>query len=412
MTSLLKQISLPAEGLWAFRRGLALLCLYDALERLTHASFFYSDLGLFPRNAYYLDPNHLSGFNLYLLSGQPLFVVSLLVLTGGVAGFQLFGRSTPWRRGLLWLLVCSIQFRFSGLMDSSDDLLRLMLFWDIFLPESEAGSQSDCVSWATIGLQIQLCAALLGIARHQSERQWALAAQWGGTQWAEALPGFSRIEVFAYLLLAIAVWWGKPREVVVILALPILVFRATVMHPLFPLTLVVGLLPLIRWRRRSTGTTAPKVRGENNGLWLPPQQATLGVLVGNLMRAPVFWFGLLSFSQGFGFSGDWDRVYPLAAPATLQLAVRSSAEPRPLFQLGTSDGRRKRLLSDALARNLGLATSLSAAVQRKRGATGISADTWVKIDLNRPDFRLGFQTIRMVTPTTTQPVLEPGAKGQ
>ena len=297
----------------------------------------------------------------------------------------------------------SIQFRFPGLMDSSDELLRLMLFWDIFLPKSDSSSRFDCVSWATIGLQVQVCAALLGIARHQFERPWALSAQWGGTRWAELWPGFSSIEVLVYIILAVAIWFVKTREIAIGLALPILFWRATAMHPVFPLTLAVGLMPFVRWRSWKAGPSLDS-RAKVNTLCPPSQRTSLGGFVKSLLREPVLWVGLFSFFQGYGFREDWDRVYPLAERETLQLTVRSSSEPRPLFQLESTDGRRLRLLSDALCENLDLTTPLGAAVARKNGMTG--ADVWVKIDYNRADFRLGLPTIRMVTPNSTQQVIK------
>jgi hypothetical protein len=222
---------LSARSLLVFRRTLAALCLLDSLSRLATASLYLSDLGLLPRYRAQLLLLGGDRWSLYMLSGRPAVMLIGLAITCGLALWGL-RRSLPRpARLLLWALVSSVQVRNPLICDSSDELLRLMLFWDIFLPD-QPGSHS-CLpdgairNTATIGFQLQM-AVVLG----------CLAAAPAG-----AHPGpLSLPQRCAWALGAVLLWW-RPLRKPALLALGVAgALLAVKAGPIFPLTLAVGLL--------------------------------------------------------------------------------------------------------------------------------------------------------------------------
>ena len=178
MNKLLQLISLPSEGLGWMRRALGFWCLVDCLWRLPDAAFFLSDLGVLARSHYFASLKGTYAFRFYLVSGQPWVVYVLLLLTAGLGLLNMLGRGRRLTRVLLWVLMLSLQNRNPALTDASDDLVRLLLFWDMLLPEADADAPRDLVTPATVGLQVQLTACLFFRGR-------ALVAEpfWQSVQW-------------------------------------------------------------------------------------------------------------------------------------------------------------------------------------------------------------------------------------
>lgn len=393
MNRVLAAIALPGEGLALFRRGLAVLCLTDAAQRLTQSSFLYSDLGVLPRSALLtLFPN--SGFwSLYMISGHPWFVASLLVLTLILAARQALGRGSFWSRVALWALTLSVQHRNPSVNDAADDLLRLMLLWDIFLPEA---AEEDTVSLATVGLQWQLTLASLATGL-TSQRQWMLAAQWGQAAEAARLPWLGHVALLAIPSL----WWSGCRRVLLPLLGGALAVQALLMDAAFPITLACGLLCL--WRP----SRLPRPHVVAARRWAAPAAWAAACLMALAWTAtPEKIPGpLVLASEVVGLGQHWRRMYPLAESRRAEVLLRIEGYAQPVFTLDLSSGRRLRLLSQALLVDNRLAVPLAQSFA-ERASTPRAVAVWLKTSWLDPRLSLPRQEVRQLEAVHARPGAE------
>ena len=386
MKGLLENLALPSEGLSLFRRALGALCLADALQRCTQATLLYSDLGVLPRSYVYALFDTEYSWSVYLLSGQPLFAIALLLLTALLGGAQMLGRERRASRVALWILILSVQNRHPGLLDSADDLLRLLLFWDMLLPNRLEPGQ-DVVSLSTMGLQLQLSVTLLATAWQANPERWLLAAQWGEATPAARFPWLGLVPAVALP----AIWWRKSRPVLVLPAALALLLQGLVLHPALPLTVLAGLLCLaapLRGRPvalRQVGVLAQSPR--------PRLSLALGGLL--CLAGPAWWLWpglrvqppLAALGGVLGLHQDWSRAYPLASTSRAELILRAVGYPQPLYKLGKDQGRRLRLMSQTLLTDLRLARPLSLSFA-ERAELSRPVNVWLRVDTLAPDMTL------------------------
>lgn len=125
--------AIDPRGLAALRIGLALLLLCDLALRTRDLRGLYTDEGVLPR---WLLEDHLRPtlVPLHLLCGEPAFQA---VLFGVAAAFAvLLGLGCYTRLATIgsWALLLSLHSRIALFIQFGDDVLRLLLFWGMFLP--------------------------------------------------------------------------------------------------------------------------------------------------------------------------------------------------------------------------------------------------------------------------------------
>jgi len=288
-------------------------------------------------------------------------------------------------------LILSVQNRHPGLLDSAEDLLRMMLFWDIFLPESSSEEASDWVTPATVGLQIQLSLMLFFTAFAVSPESFSLASQWGGGLHSEDISNFYLLEKVVLWALILAVWWRPARLGLLLLALPVLVARGVLFHPVFPLTLALSLGCLARPPRRG-------VRLKVDGFWGQPGASrpvflflaivVLGSIGLNVVTQPTLRAPLVSLGQGFGLLQDWDRVYPTAEDRLVGLVASVPGSERPFWAVTRASTRRERLFAQRVAQNAGWAAYLPRALGSEFGEAASNPMVWLQAEDLSPDFVL------------------------
>jgi hypothetical protein len=116
------------------RIGIALIILSDLLIRGSDLSAHYTDAGLWPTNLIHNFGWKSGNWSLHELSGSYSWALTLFSLHFIFALFLLFGYKTKWATLLVWLLTISLHNRNLFVQQSGDDLLRLVLFWGLFLP--------------------------------------------------------------------------------------------------------------------------------------------------------------------------------------------------------------------------------------------------------------------------------------
>jgi hypothetical protein len=126
--------ALDLRSLSLMRIGIGLVLLVDLAIRSGDLSAHYTEQGILPVSLlfqYHWLPDY---FSIYLIGNSP-FLVSLLFI--GNAGCLLaltLGYRTSLFSILSWVFLVSLQNRNGLIQQGGDDLLRLLLFWGMFLP--------------------------------------------------------------------------------------------------------------------------------------------------------------------------------------------------------------------------------------------------------------------------------------
>lgn len=126
-------LSLDLRSLALFRVAISLLVLLDVINRSTNSFSHYASLGVWPDiEAIIAHDSH--AFSLNFINGNTTFQIIVFIVTGLISLSLLLGYKSRWSTCILWALVVSIQNRNVLLLNNGDDLLRVLLFWSMFLP--------------------------------------------------------------------------------------------------------------------------------------------------------------------------------------------------------------------------------------------------------------------------------------
>ena len=173
------------RSLAAFRVVLALLVLADLGMRATDFYAHYTDDGVLPRDQL-LEEGLLDNwdFSLNLINGEPFFQALLFGVGVGAALGMLVGYRTRLLTIVAWVILLSIQNRNPMVLNAGDTLLRLLLFWSMFLPLGAYWSVDRAlkaspprlamrfVSLATVGLFLQIAFMYWFTAILKSGDEW------------------------------------------------------------------------------------------------------------------------------------------------------------------------------------------------------------------------------------------------
>lgn len=131
--------SVDIRSLAVLRIGISLMVLIDLARRTWWIDLFYSDRGIVTASqaSELLGPGYWS---LYWFNGSAFFAQSLFLLTALSAIGLLAGYRTRWMNILCLVLVWSLQMRNPMLLTAGHILLRMMLFWMLFLPVASVWS--------------------------------------------------------------------------------------------------------------------------------------------------------------------------------------------------------------------------------------------------------------------------------
>src|SRR4030095_10626483 len=157
------------RSLALLRMGLALIVIGDLINRSFDLRAHYTDFGVLPRKDLIESASNFWHVSIHLINGSVL-VQSLLFLAAGVLAVALFfGYRTRLVVPALWFLTISLHSRNLMINQGGDHLLRLLLFWGMFLPlgavysfDSALNSSTRqkpirVVSAVTVALLLQAC---------------------------------------------------------------------------------------------------------------------------------------------------------------------------------------------------------------------------------------------------------------
>ncbi len=132
---------IDARSLAALRVCLGLLLLRDLCGRAQNLVGHYSDLGILPRDAV-LEKLLTAKWCvcLHLVSGAAEIQALLFLVAAGFAVCLVAGYRTRLATACSWYLLLSLHDRNPLILQGGDALLRMMLFWGMFLPLGERWS--------------------------------------------------------------------------------------------------------------------------------------------------------------------------------------------------------------------------------------------------------------------------------
>jgi len=164
------------RALALLRMATAAVVLLDLAIRSTDLEAHYANMGVLPLPALLDHVWTPYQFSLHAGSGLWQAQAVLFTLAAGLAGALLLGYHTRLATVGSWLLLVSLQNRNPLISQGGDDLLRMLLFWGIFLPWGRVWSRDarrlpaparlDYFSAATVAYIVQIallywCTALL-----------------------------------------------------------------------------------------------------------------------------------------------------------------------------------------------------------------------------------------------------------
>lgn len=181
--SFLTQIfTLDLRSLALLRVGVASVLIYDLLERWTDLEAHYTDFGILPREALW---KYFSSWNLtfHSMSGYWQIEAALFCIALVFGIMLLFGYKTRLATIVSWIFLISLQNRNPVICYGGDSVLRMMLFWGIFLPWGARfavdtvrfGLKSGANKIAhvgTVGYIVQICCIYIFTAVLKSGAEW------------------------------------------------------------------------------------------------------------------------------------------------------------------------------------------------------------------------------------------------
>ena len=260
-------LSLDATSLVAFRVGLATAVLLDLWERASELEIWLTDDGVLPCDVRRRYLRNTWFTTLHCVDGTSTGQAALLLLAAVCAATLLVGRCCRLTSALVWLLTTSLHARNPLALHGGDVLLRLLLFWSMFVPLG-APPQPPVATCGSAALVLQVVLMYACAAATKSGGAWwgecsavhdalqldLLVTPLGETLRRWAPPPLLCAATYATLL----VEWAAPlllvcpwrtaaaRGVAVAVLVPLhACFGLCLRLRLFPLVSVVALLPFV-----------------------------------------------------------------------------------------------------------------------------------------------------------------------
>lgn len=171
------------RSLALFRVVMAMVVLFDIMSRLSSVRVHYSAEGVLPRSLL-VDSFVRWRWSLNLINDMYPFQMVLFLFTALAAICMLLGYRTRMMTIVVWIMVTSIQVRNPLVLSGADTLLRVLMFWAMFLPLGARWSLDALVkgngpsrkiqflSFGTIALFLQIAFMYWFTATLKSDPEW------------------------------------------------------------------------------------------------------------------------------------------------------------------------------------------------------------------------------------------------
>jgi hypothetical protein len=180
LTKLRRLYQLDMRALGLMRIGVAIVVISDIIIRWQDLRAFFTDDGIWPtklihtfgwQNGYWCfhELNGSYGFATLLFSIHLLFAIGLL-----------FGFKTRLCTFMVWIFTISLHNRNLFILQSGDDLLRITLFWALFLPwghtlsldSKKYSTKERCTGLAAMGYLLLIASVYIFTALLKNSNEW------------------------------------------------------------------------------------------------------------------------------------------------------------------------------------------------------------------------------------------------
>ncbi len=212
-----KAFSIDYCSLAALRVGLGLLVICDLIIRSRYLEAHYTDFGVLPLSVIFSKLNFQEYISVHYMNGHYPFQLFLFIIQFIFALCLLFGYKTKMASIVSWYLMISLNMRNPLILQGGDVLLRMLMFWGMFLPLNarysldlvfssdktieQAYKEPRHFSFATIAILGQVFILYFFTAVLKMDSSWVT----DGT----ALHYVMKLETF---LTPIGLWFGRFHE--------------------------------------------------------------------------------------------------------------------------------------------------------------------------------------------------------
>lgn len=130
----MKYLSFDLRALALMRMCIAAVIILDLSIRISDLELFYSDTGVFPLSMLFEYAWNKYFFSIHTISGLWQVQLILFIFAYFCASMLLIGYRTRLFTFLSWLMLLSLHNRNGLILQGGDDLLRMTLFWAMFIP--------------------------------------------------------------------------------------------------------------------------------------------------------------------------------------------------------------------------------------------------------------------------------------
>lgn len=343
------------RSLAAMRIGTAIVLLYDLAKRSLDLTAHYSDRGVLPRDVILDAPGWASRMSLHLLAGSTGFQSALFVLAGLCGCMLLAGYRTRLATIASFLLLVSLQARNPLVFFGGDAVLKMHLFWGLFLPWGDAFSfdardlpessrRRRICSGGVAACMIQVGIIYIFAAQLKTGAEWRseytalyyalsldsyvapvgrLVYRW---PWLMKVLTFQAfwIEALAPLLLFFPVFTKRLRMLAVLLVLGLHAGILLTMHiSFFPVINAVSMFIFLPsevwdwpWRRGEPRAAVPEEPAAGPRPWHRSPRDLVPLLL--VVYVLFFSLPIPDSWRGFGYIMKIDQAWALFAPAPLR----------------------------------------------------------------------------------------------
>ncbi len=188
---MLKYFYLDRRSLVLSRVLMGFFIIYDLLHRLPYIEMFYTDEGVLSRDFFISEMAHSWSYSLLLINGSSSFTYLFFFVYFFLAVAFIVGYKTKLVTFLLWIFTVSLHDRNWWVLNGGDDVLRIYLFFMMFLPISgnlDAFKKDKELSFWTFGYFIQVSLIYLTTVLYKDSPEWR--SDFTATEYALGIDNF------------------------------------------------------------------------------------------------------------------------------------------------------------------------------------------------------------------------------
>lgn len=318
--------ALDARSLAVFRIAVGFVVLVDLVRRFQHASILYSDAGVFSRTDAILRVSDWR-WSVFFAVGPPEVVKAILGVGIFAAIAMILGWKTRIATVVAWVIIASIQVRNVGVNDGADNLIRLTMFWAMFLPLGRIWS-IDSFQEENLGPKAEsrlapiVSLACFGLILQQAYMYWFTAMLKDGPQWTEESSALYYALGMSHVSRGFGDWLFNNAPMWILVALT--AFTLVIEY-------AIPILLLMPLRSQSMRTVAVLL------IW----SLHLGIV--SMMRVELFPFISIASAMGVMPALFWDSLLPRVVAAFSRMTRipdqawirelgKSTPDPAPVHQ--------------------------------------------------------------------------------